>query len=91
MDRGKRFRVSLIVGVLFFLGSVLLLFPWACDDDQAPSWERCTTYVGTPAWSVEDLDLDEDLNTVAPLLIGAVAGVTTRLVYARSNRKPFGD
>jgi hypothetical protein len=88
MNRGKRFRVSLIVGVLFFLGSVLLLFPWACDDDQVPSWDRCTTYFGTPAWSVEDLDLDEDLNKVAPLVIGAVAGVTTWFVSSRRKDDP---
>lgn len=84
----KRFILPVGVGVLLFLGSVLLLFPWACDDDEAPSWERCTTYVGTPAWSVEDLGLDEKLNIVAPFLIGGVAGVTTWFVSGRRKDDP---
>lgn len=75
MERPARVAASLISGVIALVGSFLVLTPAGCNDvGGVPSWERCTSTVGLPAFSVEDLGLDATLNILIPLLIAFLVG-----------------
>jgi hypothetical protein len=67
--------LSVLAGVVVFLATFFLLMPWGCADvDGVSSWERCTTAMGTPAFSVEDWGLDSNLNSLIPVVSGLVVG-----------------
>jgi len=64
-----------ILGVVAFIGAYVFLFPSGCDDaDGVPSWERCTTLAGTPAFSLTDWGLDNAFDILIPLVVGVLAG-----------------
>lgn len=75
MERPARVAASVISGVIALVASFLLAMPSGCNDvGGVPSWERCTSALGLPAFSVEDLGLDATLNILIPLLIAVVVG-----------------
>lgn len=75
MERPARVVASIISAVIAAVASFLVLVPTGCDDvGGVPSWERCTSALGLPAFSVEDLGLDATLNILIPLLMAVVVG-----------------
>lgn len=80
MDRAARVIATAVTGVVAFIGAFVFIIPAGCDDvGGVPSWERCTSMMGTPA-----ISLSEDLNlpTVAELLIPlALAGGLAALMW----------
>ena len=78
MSHGARVFASLAVGVAAMLVAVFVLAPAGCDDmGGVPSWERCTTFIGTPAFYVEDFGWISTLNWVQPVLVGLLVGLIT--------------
>lgn len=78
MERGARIAATVIAGVVAFIAAVVLVIPSGCDDvGGVPSWERCITMLGTPAYSVEDVGLASSWNVVIPFLLGAIAALIT--------------
>jgi len=78
MDRPTRTIASVTVGALAMVGWFLLLTPSGCNEEGGvSSWERCTSWLGTPAFSVEDFGLDNTLDVIAPLLVGLLVGLIT--------------
>lgn len=56
----------------------LLGMAWGCADvGGVSSWERCTSAMGTPAFSVEDWGLDSTLNILIPVVSGLLVGFVT--------------
>jgi hypothetical protein len=79
VDRLPRRLASVIVGVVAFVGAYLFLFPNGCADvGGMSSWERCSTVMGNPAFSVaEELGLANQFDIVIPLAVGFLAGAVT--------------
>lgn len=89
MERPARVAASIISGVIALIGSFLFLTPTGCDDrGGVPSWERCTSALGLPAFSVEDLGLDNTFDILIPLLI---AGIVGWAVWAATGLSGPGD
>jgi hypothetical protein len=82
--------LSVLAGVVAFLVAFLFLIPWGCADVAGlSSWERCTSAMGTPAFSVEDWGLDSNLNILIPVVSGLLVGtVTWRLGGLRHPDRP---
>ena len=75
MSATSRRWLSVLAGVVAFLATFFFLMPWGCADvGGVSSWERCTTAIGTPAFSVEDWGLDSNLNILIPVFSGLVVG-----------------
>lgn len=71
---------SVTIGVAAFIGLVLFVFPSGCADVAGmSSWERCTTFIGTPAFSFTDWDWGHDnkFDIFVPLVLGVLAGGVT--------------
>lgn len=78
MNRATRIGLTALLSVLGFALVVVFVMPTGCADvGGVPSWERCTTLLGTPAFSVEDLGLDNTFDIALPLLAAVVAGVVS--------------
>lgn len=78
MGRLARIIGSAVAGFVALVLTFLFLMPWGCNDvGGVPSWERCITYMDTPAFSVEDLGLTAGFNLLVPLLLAAVVGSVT--------------
>lgn len=76
MNRATRIGLTVLLSVLAVVLVAVLVMPTGCADvGGVPSWERCTTMLGTPAFSVEDFGLDNTFDIVLPLLAGVLAGV----------------
>lgn len=70
---------SAIVGVTAFLGAYLVAFPSGCAAVAGvPSWERCRSLVGTPAFSLTDWGLDNTFDILIPLVIAVLAAAFAR-------------
>jgi hypothetical protein len=81
MSANSRRWLSVLAGVVAFLASFFFLMPWGCADvGGVSSWERCTTAMGTPAFSVEDWGLDSNLNTLIPVVSGLAVGFGASLL-----------
>ena len=79
MTRLRTKLTSLTIGVAAFTGGYLFLFPTGCADvDGMSSWERCTTPVGTPAFSLTDWGVDSTFDTLIPLAVGILAAHLTQ-------------
>ena len=66
MTARPRMWLTVSAGVVAFLGAFLFLMPWGCADvGGVSSWERCTSAIGTPAFSVEDWGLASNLNLLS--------------------------
>lgn len=56
----------------------MFLFPTGCDVDGMSGWERCTTVMGNPAFSVsEESGLANQFDILIPLALGFLAGLVT--------------
>jgi hypothetical protein len=69
MKATSRRLLSALAGVASLLAAFLFLMPWGCGDGEVSSWKRCTSAIGTPAFSVEDWGLDTNLNILIPVCI----------------------
>lgn len=80
----------MIVGLLAFVGGYMFLFPTGCAAVEGmPSWERCITVMGNPAFSLTDWGLDNTFDILIPLVVGFLAGgVTSWLLGSRSTGRP---
>lgn len=66
----------MIAGVVATVVSFLFLVPSGCTEEAGvPSWEQCTSFLGTPAFSVEDFGWDGTLNVLQPILVGLLVGL----------------
>jgi hypothetical protein len=78
MDRPPRKPTSVIIGVVAFVGAYMFLFPTGCAAvDGVSSWERCTTVMGNPAFSLTDWGLDNTFDILIPLVVGVFAAAVT--------------
>ena len=76
MSSTSRRWLSVLAGVVAFLLAFFFLMAWGCADvDGVSSWERCTSAMGTPAFSVEDWGLGSNLNILIPVVSGLVVGM----------------
>jgi len=76
MSSTARRWLSVLAGVVAFLLAFFFLMAWGCGDtDGVSSWERCTTAMGTPAFSVEDWGMASNLNILIPVVSGLVVGI----------------
>ena len=76
MNHPRRRLMSVTVGVVAFVGAYLFLFLHGCADVLGmSSWERCTTVVGTPAFSLTDWGLDNTFDMLIPLFAGILGAV----------------
>lgn len=76
-----------MASLLVFVGLVLFVFPSGCNDiEGVSSWERCTTPMGTPGFSVEDWGWDSTLNIVPPLLAAVLVGFLVWAILGRQKR-----
>jgi hypothetical protein len=76
-----RIVLSGAVGLLGFLGTMTA----RCDDiGGVPTWERCTTWLGTPtfvAWPSGALDV------ITPLIFGVIVGSVSWWMLAKTPLK----
>lgn len=88
MDRLPRRLASIAVGVITFVAAYLFLFPNGCTEPGpgVPSWEKCVTVMGNPAFSLTDLGLDNTFDILIPLVVGSLFGLLTWSLLA-----PSGD
>lgn len=78
MDRLTKTVASVITGVVATVVSFLFLVLAACNDvGGVPSWERCTSFLRTPVFSVEDFGWDGVFNLIQPVLVGLIVGSIT--------------
>ncbi|MBI4218876.1 MAG: hypothetical protein HY682_01950 [Chloroflexi bacterium] len=80
MNSLARALASVTIGIAAFVGLVVFVFPWGCVEPLGvPSWERCTTFIGTPAFSFTDWDWGRDnkFDIFVPLVAGVLAGGVT--------------
>ena len=76
MTKVSRVWLSWIAVVAGLVGWYVFFFPSGCADvGGVPSWERCSSSVGWPAFSVQDLGLSATLDIVQPLVAGVLLGV----------------
>ena len=73
--RSRRW-LSIVAGLAALIAAFLFLMAFSCNDvGGISSWERCSTAVGTPGFSVEDWGLDANLNLLIPVIVGLAVGV----------------
>ena len=87
-DPLPRGLISTIVGVIVFALAVMFLMPTGCADVAGvPSWERCTTMMGTPAFSVNDFGLANQFDILVPFGLAIVASLVTWFVVTAANEE----
>lgn len=69
----------MIAGVVGAIVYSYALIPSGCNEGGGgqSSFDRCITYLGTPAFSVEDFGWDASLNVIPPLAFGLIVGLVT--------------
>lgn len=78
MDRLPRRLTSVAVGVVTFVVAYMFLFPNGCADVEGmSSWERCTTVMGNPAFSLSDWGLANQFDILIPLAVAVLAALVT--------------
>lgn len=76
MTRRTRIIISVIAGVVATIVFFPLLVPSGCSEEAGvPSWEQCTSFLGTPAFSVADFGWDGTLDVIQPILVGLLVGL----------------
>lgn len=91
MDRRPRKLVSVTIGVVAFVAAYLFVFPTGCNEPGpgVPSWEKCSTVMGNPAFSLTDWGLDNTFDILIPLAVGVLAGFVVRsLLRSREGGTP---
>lgn len=87
-DPLARGLITTIVGVIVFALAVMFVLPTGCTDQGGvPSWERCTTMTGTPAFSVNDFGLANEIDILVPFVLAIVAGLVTWFVVTAANEE----
>lgn len=90
--RARHAVASVVAGLLGTLVSFPFLVPSGCNDvDGVPSWERCISFVGTPAFSVEDFGWDNTLDVLQPLLAGLLVALVTWWILSVVRQEPDDD
>lgn len=76
----------MVVGIIAFVVAYMFLFPAGCADVEGmSSWERCTTVMGNPAFSLSDWGLANQFDILIPFAVAVLAAlVTWWLLRARS-------
>ncbi|MFZ0015393.1 MAG: hypothetical protein WAL25_14915 [Acidimicrobiia bacterium] len=78
MDRLPRRLSSVVVGVVAFVVAYMFLFPSGCADVEGmSSWDRCTTVMGNPAFSLSDWGLANQFDILIPLAVAVLAALFT--------------
>jgi len=92
MDRRPRRLTSVAIGVVAFVAAYVFLFPTGCAAaDGVPSWERCITVIGTPAFSLTDWGIDNTFDILIPLAIGIPVGLVTSWLLGRRTQAAHND
>jgi mannose/fructose/N-acetylgalactosamine-specific phosphotransferase system component IID len=73
-------RTKIITAVIGGLVATVVAFPFlvpsGCTEvEGVSSWKRCTSFVGTPAFSVTDFGWDATLDVIQPVLVGLLVGL----------------
>ncbi|HEY5890146.1 MAG TPA: hypothetical protein VIW94_05555 [Acidimicrobiia bacterium] len=83
MDGLTRTVTSVVAGLVAFAGAFFYLMPAGCDDEGGvPSWERCTSLAGTPAFSFADFGLVNQFDILIPVIAFAMATSIVWLLLA---------
>ena len=70
--------MSVVIGAVAFVAAYMFLFPTGCADvGGMSSWERCTTVMGNPAFSLSDWGLANQLDILIPLAVAVFAEFVT--------------
>jgi hypothetical protein len=77
IGRLPRKLTSVTIGVVGFSGAVMFLLPTGCGEGGGSSWERCTTMMGTPAFSFSEWGLAPQFDILIPLAVGVLAAAVT--------------
>lgn len=78
MDGLSSKLASVTIGVATFIGWYVFVFPSGCAAvDGMPSWERCHTLIGIPAFSLTDWGFDYTFDFLMPFVVGVLAGGVT--------------
>ncbi len=94
MEALPRTVISLLAGGIAFAGAFYYLMPAGCDDvGGVPSWGRCTSLGGTPAFSLSDLGLPNQFDILIPLIAFAVVASVVWLLlgYIGKDRDQEGE
>lgn len=87
-----RMRWAFVVGSLSFVAAYVLIFPSGCADvEGVPSWERCSSLVGLPAFSLQDWGVDHAFDIVIPLAVGLTGAALARWLLGRTGHPRDGD
>lgn len=66
----------MVVGVVAFVVAYMFLFPTGCADvESMSSWERCTTVMGNPAFSLSDWGLANQFDILIPFAVAVLAAL----------------
>jgi hypothetical protein len=69
---------SVVIGAVAFVAAYMFLFPTGCADvGGMSSWERCTTVMGNPAFSLSDWGWANQFDILIPLAVAVLAGFVT--------------
>jgi hypothetical protein len=92
MEGLPRTMAALAAGVVAFVGAFYYLMPAGCDDvGGVPSWERCTSLEGTPAFSLSDLGLPNQFDILIPLFAFALVASITWLLLGATDSDQSGS
>ena len=84
----SRGLASLVVAFAVFVALYLFVMPQSCIDlGGVPSWERCTTIIHRPAFSLEDWGLGSQFNGLIPVVPGVLAGYAAWRLQASRSRQ----
>jgi len=85
MGRTARILITVVTSIVAFVTVLLFVVPSGCSDiGRVPSWERCTTLMETPAFSVEDWGWNASLNVLPPITAAVLVGFASWLLLRRS-------
>jgi hypothetical protein len=92
MEGLSRTVASVLAGGIAFAGAFYFLMPAGCDDvGGVPSWERCTSLGGTPAFSLSDLGLPNQFDILIPLFAFALVASITWLLLGATDSDQSGS
>ncbi len=70
----------------------ILFMPMGCDDvGGVPSWERCTSMAGLPAFSLKDFQLNAAWDILLPLAAGFFAAGLVWFLTGLASQEPNDD
>lgn len=92
MARTRRRLYSVVAGFVAAIVYFYALVPSGCNDGGGmSSFERCITYLGTPAFSVEDWGWNNSLDVIPPLAVGLIVGFFTWWLLGRRGQGSRGS